>query len=256
VHEVSSLAQDEADPDAARRYKVFTHSYLVLGKGQAQYDLGYIGLFTAPAPEGPWQDEGNVLGWKGEGLISQEGAGTLAAGFPATAACVALTEPGAYVTGGVIDLALGCVYLEGGEDRIKIVVMRTFDHARTFSYSATLLDAQDGPCLGGTRRAVNAPHLFTAGGKRYASVSPAGPVADFVGYRGCAIVEVTSSGAVRRDAEGRPEVVRLFDRPTPDFIGACAYAEGATAMGYLLPLLRLDRLPRLFRLYPSGVAAP
>ncbi len=258
IHEVSSLIDDSSD--AARRYKVFVHSYLVTDGDVLEYDLGFIGLYTAADLAGPWTDEGNVIGWKGEGLISEEGAGTLAAGFPATSACVALTEPAALlVSGGIIDLGLGCAYVEAGEPKIKIVTMRSFDHGKKFSFTNTLFTADDGPCLGGTLRQVNGAHLFTAGGKRYVVASPAGPIGGgFDGYRGCAVMEVESSGSVRRDADGLPIVLRRFDRADQGFIGACAYAEGATAMGYLVPMLRLDvaPAPRVFRLFPSGVAAP
>jgi hypothetical protein len=256
VHEVPSLVDDAADPDSGRRWKVFVHSYLVLSTGTLAYDLGYLGLFTAPVPTGPWTDEGKALGWLSESTFSSDGAHTLASTFPALGDCVAFTEPGALVTdAGTLDVALGCAYQSGGVGKLRIELLRSTDHARTLTYVSRLMDDADAPAFGSD---VNAADLFVAGGRTYLSVTPSGLTAlGFVGYRGCAILEVTLQGdAVERDDAGAPVVCRTLDGPGQPFAGACTYAEGATAVGYLLPQLGLDGGTLAFRIFSSSVQAP
>jgi hypothetical protein len=256
VHEVPSLVEDTADPDASRRWKVFVHSYLVLSSGAPAYDLGYLGLYSAPLPGGPWTDEGKALGWLSESPLSSDDAGTLASTIAALSDCVAFTEPGALLgDAGVLNLALGCAYAVGGVAHLRVELLRSFDHARSFAYVGRLLSAEDGVSFGSD---LNAADLFVAAGKTYLSVSPSGPTAlGFDGYRGCAILELTASGeAVERSDAGTPLVCRTLDGPGTPFAGACTYAEGATALGYLLPQLGLDGGALDFEIFSSGVAAP
>jgi hypothetical protein len=259
IHEVASLIEDPSDPDVTRRWKVFTHSYLVLGPDDFARDLGYLGLFTAPGPAGPWNDEGKALGWTGESAFSSDGAYTLVTAIPALADCVALTEPGALVhADGGLDLAVACASATSPTDiHIRIELLRSTDHARTFVHVARLLGDADALALGSDGPQLNAADLFLAGGRTYLSVSPGGPNAlGFDGYRGCAILELTSAGdAVERSDAGTPRVCRTLDGPGTPFAGACTYAEGASAIGYLLPQLSLEGPPP-FRIFTSGVPAP
>jgi hypothetical protein len=256
VHEVPSLVDDASDPDAQRRFKVFVHSYLVLSSGVLAYDLGFLGLFTAPSASGPWTDEGKALGWASESPLSSEDAGTLASEIPALSDCVAFTEPGALVVdAGVLDVALGCAYAVGSVGHIRVELLRSVDHARTFTYVARLLGASDATVFGSD---LNAADLFVASGITYLSVSPSGPTSlGFDGYRGCAILELTPQGdAVQRTDAGAPVVCRTLDGPGEPFSGACTYAEGATAIGYLLPQLGMDAGALDFEIFSSGVTAP
>ena len=259
IHEVPSLVEDPSDPDAARRFKLFTHSYAVLPPDVLARDLGYISLFTAPAPEGPWVFEAKAVGWRGESELTSQGARMIATDYAQLADCVALTEPAAlHVPGGTLELALGCAFLDAGQVAIRIELVRTLDHAKTFGYAGRLLRADEAGCLGGARNELNAAHLFLHRGATYLSVSPAGPTrGPLVGYRGCRVLPVlTATAAIGRDDAGRPSVLRALDGPGDRFTGACAYAEGATALGYLVPELVLEQPPRIFRIFASGVAAP
>ena len=255
VHEVPSLVDDATDPDATRRFKLFAHSYLVLSSGALAYDLGYLGLFTAPDVSGPWTDEGKALGWLSESTLSSDGAHTLASSIPALSDCIAFTEPGALVRdAGSLDVALGCAYALGGVAHLRVELLRSTDHARSFLYVSRLLGAVDAPAFGSD---LNAADLFVVSGRTYLSVSPSGPTAlGFVGYRVCAILPLTALGdAVERDDAGLPVVCRTLDGPGRPFAGACTYAEGATQVGYLLPQVSLDGgVP--FRIFSSGVPAP
>jgi len=249
INEVSSLVIDPLDADAQRRWKLFTHRYLVLPPAVLRYDYGHIALATAPAPEGPWSAPQNLIGWPSTSSISSAGAATLTTGIN-LGGCVALTEPGALVRQGTIDLVVGCVSVAGGVS-IRLELLRSTDHARSFTRVRTLLSGADVPCLGENTTRVNAGELFVAGGQQYLIATPD---VEGAGYRGCAVMPIDDpvSGAVRRSALGGPVVLRTF--VASRFIGACSYAEGPLH-GYLIPIAFLGD-PRTFRMYRSGRSAP
>lgn len=253
IHEVSSLIIDPDDPDPARRWKLFTHRYLVLGGHALFYRYGHIAMSTAPAPEGPWSASTNVLGWTSETTFSSQGASLNVSDVPAVADCMALTEPAAlWVPGVGIDLAVGCVAVPK-DVAIRIERFRSTDHGKTFVHAGRLLEAADAACLGATEPRVNAAHLFAAGGQEYLLATPD---TSQQGYQGCFIVPIDDpiEGEVRRNAAGQPVVLRVIDNPLHRFSGACAYAEGA-AGGVLVPVAFLEE-SRVFRVYRSGIVAP
>lgn len=258
VHEVSSLVYDADDPDTTRRWKLFAFSYLVMNQKDLQYDLGYISLFTAAEPHLAWKDEGKVIGWKSESDFSSKDAKTNASLFPALADCAALSEPDVmWRQGGVLELAIGCVKL-GSPNSIRVELLRSFDHAKTFLYSARLLEGTDALCLGGSVPEINAAELFVAQGATWLIATPAGPVPQGgTGYRGCFVMPVAAGGkGILRDANGAPEVERVLDAPDKRFTGACSVAEGASVMGYAVSELTLENPPKVFRVYQSGQTGP
>ncbi|MCA9679881.1 MAG: hypothetical protein KC464_32925, partial [Myxococcales bacterium] len=239
ISEVSSLIIDPDDPDPTRRWKLLAHRYLVESDDTLHYRYGTITLQTAAAPEGPWTAPAPLIGWDSPAAVSSAGVVTNASALAGTADCVALTEPGALwrpaPAGGTssIDLALGCVYLDGATPRIRIVLLRSDDHAASWRFVSDLLDADDAACLDAdATRTVNAADLFYAGGVEYLAATPSHGGA---GYEGCLVIPVDDpdAGAVRRDALGRVVPVRALVASPTRFAGACAYAEGATALGYV-----------------------
>jgi hypothetical protein len=259
IHEVPSLVFDAEDPDATRRWKLFTHSYLVLSNGELARDLGYVSLYVASEPAGPWALESKPIGWRSKAEISSQDALLVATDYGQMADCLVLTEPAALsLPGGTLELALGCASVSGGKVRIRIELVRSLDHGKSFGYAGRLLEADAAQCLGAALPELNAAHLFFAQGQTYLSVSAAGPTSGgFPGYRGCQVFEVlTATASVNKDTAGNPIVVRAIDAPDDRFIGACAYAEGATPAGYLVPMLALEQGPRVFRIYASGITAP
>lgn len=252
ISEVSSLVVDPSDPDASRRWKLFSHRYLA--KGQTLfYDVGHVALQTAPAAEGPWSAPAANVGWRGTNPFSSEGAKLVAQDVPALADCVAFTEPSALaLPNGVLALSLGCVSTMPATS-IRVVLLFSADHASTWTYAGVLVPASDAPCLGramGLAR-VNAVDLFGAAGKVWLSVTPENPT---LGYRGCAFVEIVdlASAKIARDDAGAPKVTTLLATPTDQFSGACAHAEGATKATALMSVAFLDQ-PRIFRIVRSGV---
>lgn len=258
IHEVSSVVYDADEPDLQKRWKVFTHSYLV-GTGDALYrDLGYIGLYTSSEPLVPFTFEGKVLGWNSESTFSSEGALTNANSIQQLSDCILLTEPGAlWRPGGVLDLAVGCATAQPNFP-IRVELLRSFDHGKTFQYGGRLLEAADSYCLGGTRDQINAADLFFAGGKSYLVATPAGTIPGFPDtgyYRGCFVFPLATGGAaVERDGNGAPVVTRVLDSSDGRFTGACSASDGASALGYVVHELASSGAP--FHALASAIAAP
>jgi hypothetical protein len=251
IHEVSSLVFDASDPDAARKWKLFSFRYAARGE-ELLYVVGHIALQTAPAPEGPWSQPAPNVGWRGPNVFSSEGARFVAQDEPALADCNAFSEPSALATTNGLVLAVGCV---SSDLAIRVVLLRSTDHAASWSYVGVLARSDDARCLGrasGLAR-VNAAELFEAGGKTWAFLTPESLS---TGYQGCAAVEVDlGGGGVKRDASGAPVVTRLLGTADERFSGACAYAEGARRATALMSIAFLSEA-RKFRIFRSGVTVP
>jgi len=248
ISEVPSLVFDADDPVPSRRWKLFTHRYLVSATNQLHYQLGTIALQTAGSPAGPWTAPAKLIGWQSPSAYSSTGIVTNVNTLPGDQDCLTLTEPGALWLPGTLELAMGCVYLDGTTPRIRVILVRSVDHAASWSAVATLLTPADSGCLvpGGS---INAPDLFVAGGKEYISATSGLPDGT---YRGCAIYPIDDpvTGAVHRDASGHAVPVRTM--AAPQFSGACTFAEGS---GYLLDI-GLFGQPRPFRIFYGPSTGP
>ena len=90
--------------------------------------------------------------------------------------CLVLSEPGALVRGGVIDLALGCLRVEGPTSvPIDVVLIRSTDHGASWKPVSRLLDRDDAVALGAVGAygpQLNAADLFQIGASTYLFVTP------------------------------------------------------------------------------------
>ena len=252
INEVSTVIEDPSDPVASRHWKVFTHRYFVstqTGTPVIKYQYGHIAMYTAPAPAGPWSAPQPVIGWPSAAPFSSQGASELTTAIPGMADCVVLTEPSAMISGNQILLAVGCIALPVN---IRIELLSSSDHGATFTRVGTLVTANDSTALGGTAPRVNAAHLFEAGGVPYVLASPG----DSNGaYLGCALLQLDAQHAILRNADGSPHVVRYIEAPGQPQSGACAFAAGASATGFVMNIPTLTPAP-LWRVYRTGIPAP
>lgn len=265
VHEVSSLVI-EADGTL----RVLCHSYLVINGSDLRYDEGYIALYSAASPAGPWRGA-PLLGWAGASPLSTAGVARVLTDEPALRDCLAFTEPGAVLRGARMLLALGCIAAPAGSaPTIRVVLLASDDAAQRragWALLGTLLDgASDAARLGFDVPQLNAALLFRAPADGDAdalllAVSPAAPIfPGFTGYVGCLVFRVaneTGAVGVERDAAGTPVVRRAVVPAATAFAGACAATAGApgapvSAAGYLLPTLQMPAA--LFTILPAGQA--
>ena len=242
AHEVPSLIVDPLDTPE-RRLKLFTHTYFVDASGNLHLQLGHIELQTAPSAAGPWTSA-PLLGWTSSSSYSTQGVAQDISTDPrlsGVAHCLLLTEPGALLrapgSGPVLDLAVGCVFLEGSEPEIEIDLLRSTDQAASFFFVATLLSASDAAALGATDAQINAPDLFESGGQIYLFATPAGPVTfatgSVSGYRGCLLLQLADieSGTLIRGAGGAPLLVASYLGGAGQFVGACTALDALPGLG-------------------------
>jgi hypothetical protein len=266
VHEVSSLVEDPTDPDPARRFKVFGHSYFIAASGGLHYEIGSIDLWTSGdvSATATWA-ETRLLGWSSSSPRSSSGVQTVVSTDPALApllgSCLALTEPGALVLDGVIHLALSCVRFESATSiPIEIELLRSADHGASWQPVSTLISVADARLLGAsgpTGPQASAADLFVAQGRPYLFVTPSGPVtstgATTNGYRGCVVIpfEQLSTGTLARCAGGLA-VSDSFAGPPGLFNGACTWAEGAPGAGVMMLSADATR-PSPWRISSTGL---
>ena len=226
ISEVSSLIYDADEPDAAKKWKLFAHRYLVGPNVALHYAYGTITLQTAAQPQGPWTAPQKLIGWTSPSPYSSTGvvvnATTLAG---TTQDCRALTEPGAIWLPGAIDLAVGCVYLDGATPKIRIELLRSTTHGASWVSVGTLLRAADAACSGNPPN-LNGADLYATNGTEYVVATPS----DSTGYRGCMVfpIDDPSTGKIERDGQGRAVVAQDFT--AGQFNGACTFADGANGM--------------------------
>ncbi|HTQ42036.1 MAG TPA: hypothetical protein VMI75_04705 [Polyangiaceae bacterium] len=269
VHEVPTLVDDPSDPDPSRRFKIVSDAYLepTFGSGSnfPTFLFGYFALQTSPDGT-TWSSDTAVLGWNTTPTSASPPLPAVQinvqTAFPELADCTLLLEPAMAIrpptsaaNPGAIDLALSCVHLSSATPTIRIVLLRSNDHARTFEYVGVLLSTTDATCLGSPSPAITGADLFYVSTKEYLLASRLAPNHGQAGnvYLDCLVFAVDDSGdAVTRDAQGHPTVLREIATADGTAIGSCTYSEGATKMGYVGNYG--STLPS--SIFVSGIAAP
>ncbi|MGC4000363.1 MAG: fibronectin type III domain-containing protein [Anaeromyxobacter sp.] len=251
VHETPWLVEDAADPDPARRFKLFAMKYFLYPPATPAtvYALGAVVMWTAPTPGGAWSEEGPLLGWA---LTPPELAAPVDVNGldPALGDCVVLAEGGAWVRDGALDLVLSCPVPGADPLPQKIVLLRSRDHARTFSYVSTLLEPEDAAAYGASF--FTAPSLPPAADQ--APVLLVTPTLSGF-YAGCLALPFADpvAGTLVR-AGGVP--VPILGAPVPaagHFGGACAWEGGLGAPGILIDDVVLGGpWPPQFRILATG----
>jgi len=257
VHETASIVFDPDEPDADRRWKLFTHRYPVVkvaGDPQAKlfYALGHIALATAPLPSGPWSAPVPLASWPGG---DGDGAAFSTDDDPATAGCGALGEPGAAVApDGSLHLAVACIRPPFDDPTLDIVLLRSPDHGASWQAVATPLTGADGACLGGDGKRVNAADLFTADNREYLIATPESQDQRL----GCAVFGFADVAAGTLDRQPARFLTLEFGADElVHYAGACTAAEGAPATGFTMShLLVAAGQPAVLHELVSGVPAP
>jgi hypothetical protein len=140
------------------------------------------------------------------------------------------------------------------------MLLRSVDHASTFSYVGVLLDVADGTSLGSTLPGLMPTDFFQIGGVTYLIVSTFGstPVVPNAptGYTSCTTVRVDdlASASVQRDGQGNAIPLRKLVAPGGTFAGACAF-NPQFATGYLVDEVTVDGgTPN--QVFASGIECP
>lgn len=228
------LVEDSADPVASRRFKLFAHKYFFDPNGNAvDLQTSAIVMWTAAAPDQEWSDETVVLGW---------GTGTPAALQPYVDAraldaslqeCLWFDEGSAAVSGNGIDFALSCAIDDAftAAPVRKIVLLRSADHAKTFSYVATPLLPNDAVAFGGD--SFSRPSLVPGAGT--APVLIATPVVALEGAGlGCVVYPFADAKAGKLFVADDAPLALLNLPPAGTNSGACSWDRGILQNGILM----------------------
>lgn len=268
VHAASTIIDDPTDPDPSRRYKVFADSYFVASATHlSRYEIGSIDLWTTGSISAGanWQ-ETRLLGWESSSAQSSTGVAVDVTRDPVLSPllgfCSALTEPGALVHNGEIDLVLGCINGAGGDVvPIDISMIRSTDHGRTWSPVGTVLYHNDMGGIGPLGPQVSGGDIFDAGGATYLLASTNGSVDYFgsrePGYDGCALFKFAdfTRGTLVGCGHGPQEIDRFNDRGFR-YNGGCTYAPGASAAGLMGDVAAGTGSTSAFQVFATGKALP
>jgi hypothetical protein len=230
VYETSWLIDDSADPNPARRYKLFAHKYFLSpGKVPATfYQLGSIVMWTASTPDATWSAESSLLGWNltPPELTPHRIVNSLHTDL---APCIVVAEGGASVRGSAIDFVFACVYGSGNPLPQKIVLLRSLDHANSFQYVSTLLTPADATPIGASH--FSAPAILATPG-----TAPILFVTPVIGgfYSGCIAIPFADDAAGQLFRVNNFPVGILYAPVLTALGGACTYDRGLGPRGILM----------------------
>jgi hypothetical protein len=234
VYEVPFLIEDPADPASSRRYKLFAHKYFLYPPATPAtiYELGAIVMWTAGSLNGTWSPESTVFSWN---LTPPElGGGTnINALDSALSNCLVISEGAGAVQNNALDFAFACSYSESGSIVSKIVLLRSADHAQTFSYVSTLLMPSDATIVPGAAFFTAPALLPHDSGARVLVVTGD----DGQGRRsGCIVLpfDSESAGTLIRGATDLPLPIRVIPALGTHQDGACAWDRGIASSGMLM----------------------
>jgi hypothetical protein len=236
VYEVPFIVDDVSDPNSARRYKIFAHKYFLYPPASPStiYPLGAIVMWTAAAPDDIWSAEQSVLGWNltPPELTPNRVVNTI---DPALNECITVSEGSATTFNGALDFVFAC---SNGTTQ-KIVQLRSTDHANSFAYVGTLLEASDAAAFNANY--FSAPALITT--ETNAQLLFATPVtartisgvALTAAYAGCVAFPVASEQTATLFRSGGAPLAILQIPPIANQLnGACVFERGTTGLGVLM----------------------
>lgn len=224
------LIEDSSDPDATRRFKLFAHKYRFNGSSSTvDYASGAIAMWTAAAPDGDWSDEKIVLGWAATPALLQPAA-RVDQLDPALQACQWIDEGGASVGSNGIDMVFNCVVDSTIPSERKIVLLRSADHAQSFSYVATLLQPAD--ALNFFAESFSMPALLPGAGN--APVLLASPITIDGSAQGCVVFPIADQKTGKLFTENNAPLALQTLEPVGTDSGGCGWDRSIPVKGILM----------------------
>ncbi len=224
------LIEDSRDPDATRRFKLFAHKYFFSSVGPTlDFGRGAIAMWTASTPDGEWSDETIVLGWTGTDALLQP-ATRVNQLDTALQPCLWIDQGGASVGSDGIDMVFSCVLNDIDIAQRKIVLLRSANHAQSFSYVATLLQPTDAAAY--TAESFDMPALLPGAGT--APVLIASPI-DFEGNAlGCVVFPIADPKAGKLFMANDEPLALQTLAPAGVDSGDCGWDRSIPANGILM----------------------
>lgn len=252
--EVSRLLYDP-DDIPARRWKMLWHRVLAIGAGPI-FQNSWVGLTTAPAPDGPWSTERKLFTGTAYNAADMD-AFIGPPEFPLAAlhaaqlgGCAVFTEPGLLARSDGIYVSLQCATVG------KIILLRCDRAFSACDYRGDLLAAGEAAQFSQPGQALNgfaASELVDVGGTPHLIVTGYEPPPDT--YRGCLVFRIVDLGtaAVERSG-GNPVLVKRVSGKAGSFNGACGYHPAASGSGIIYS--EYESATQQFHLFASRVNLP
>lgn len=253
-YEVSRLLFDP-DDIPARRWKMLWHRVLAIGAGPIFQD-GWVGLSTAPAPEGPWSAERKLFTGTAYNATDMN-AFIGAPEFPLATqysgplgGCMTFTEPGMLARSDGIYVSLQCATLG------KIVLLRCDRAFSACDYRGDLLagsEAAQFSLSGQSLQGFSASELVDVAGTPYLIVTGYEPPPDT--YRGCLVFRIADLGTASVERNGNaPRLIKRVSGTAGSFNGACGYHPVANGSGIVFS--EYSSTTPQFHLFASRVNLP
>ncbi len=244
VHEVSSIVYDPGAP-AAERWKILWHHYLTIN-GATHYEIGWIAMKTAPAPDGTWSAERKLFaGALYDSVTYGAPEVQLDQLDPELNNCQVFSEPGMVATADALYVVLLGIDPTVG-NRIILLKWPYPNPSGEWQYLGSLLLGNvDGPLFG--YDAFTAPDIFIKGSTHYLIISPRTGTK----YLGTFVFEIEDlDAATLIRTGGVPDLVIELYGEDGSHNGAAGYVAEATASGIIYSEVFITPSP-FFRIYAS-----
>ena len=244
------------DPDdPGREWKVFAYKYLWTPDGNFTATRRYSGIISAWAgtPGQAWENEGITFA-AAPGYppppYDEHARVRLNELDPSLADVTLYARPSAVYAQGALLMTLSAYAGQETPDRIVMIV--SLDHGKTWQYVGTPLRLADLAALGPYTR-LGGASLLMQGGKAYLAAVFGDAQTAGLGTHIFAFDDV-SKGALKRDAAGKPQVVRVLPRfsAAPTAIGGGYAAYTDNCFGEMLTGEH-SGLRRMFQIFKTGV---
>lgn len=226
-----TLIEDSSDPDANRRFKLFAHKYFFNPlNNNFSYEIGAIAMWTAAAPDGNWSAEQTALGWAST-PTSLQPFQQVSQFDTSLQTCLWVDEGGAAVGSNGIDLVFSCA-IDNSPFAIqrKIVLLRSANHAQTFTYVATLLQPADAVAF--EADSFSMPSLLPGAGT--APVLLASPIDLDGNALGCVVFPIADAKAGKLFTTDSAVLTLQTLPPLGDSSGGCTWDRSIPAGGILM----------------------
>ena len=256
-YEVSSLVCDPTDPDADRRWKIFSHCYFWERERDSRQTHAWIVLRTAADPAGEWSPEIPLFGaGKNPPAPCNKTRIDVNALDASLKDTFVYTEPGALAHDKRLYLSMTALRPKFGLGGISvaytIILLASDDHGVSWQFVGRLLTPDDATHFGyerfdGTGFAEDGERVFLL----------AVPGSRRLMHDGCVAFEFASmaKGQLQRDAAGFPLITNYF-APQPGILsgpggGQSTYHTSNTKGGVLFPQFNLHSYPEVFQIFQT-----
>lgn len=249
-YEVAALVYDPTD--SGREWKLFFHRYFWTEKNDRLPAYGWIGYRTASDPAGAWSDEIALFGagqFPPAPFKTQINLNNLHADLKNV---VAYSEPGVMAINGAIYLSLTSITKDGHD---RIFLLRSDDHAKTWSYVAALLTQKEAEAFG--FRYFDGSSLAQEGAGFFLLASP---MKEDPRHEGTMIFEFENiqRGTLKRD-NAKNLIVRKHVLPDENVAtnrgaGQSEYDARNSAGGMIMPQFNSKSYPEVFGIYSTKVS--